>query len=718
MTHQPVAYPVLMSEAEPITLTTPPALVPGIGRHWGRQLATMGLTNVGKLIAHLPSRHELLEAEVQIADITIGRIISVRGQVTATQIKGRGRRPRFEAVLIDETGRLDLVWFNALYLRNKVHPGMRLRVQGMARLYEGAPQLANPRFEILPEDDPEPPMRGEQVRPIYPASENVPSYRIESCIRAVLDDALPLIEDHLPESFRKERDLPSLARAYRMMHAPADEDEPIDARRRLAYDELLLLQLGVHMKRAHLRQALRSPAMRWSEAIDAHIRERFPFALTTSQDAVIKDIAADLSSDTPTNRLIQGDVGSGKTVVALYAMLMAVASGNQSALMAPTTLLADQHFASIGAMLEGSRVRVELLTGSTPPAEREAILARLALDPAETEGRAAGIDILIGTHALLTESVRFGSLGLAVIDEQHRFGVHQRAALRAKVDDERMTPHVLVMTATPIPRTLAITLFGDLDVSTIAELPPGRVPAATRLVEPGRSGEVYRHVAERLGRGGQAYVVVPAIDSQDNGVSDVTTVLNRLQRHELAGFRLAAMHGRLPRPAREHVMDQFRAGEIDALIATTVIEVGVDVPGASVMVIEHAERFGLAQLHQLRGRIGRGSAKSLCVLIAEPATDDARQRLAVLTETSDGFVIAEKDLELRGPGELFGTRQWGLPPLKVADLMRDRDLLALARRDAADWIARSRMLDAPDEQVLRRRLLKQYGPALGLGDVG
>jgi len=689
-----------------IELTTPVWTVGAIGADLGRRLGQMGLGAVGQLIAHLPSRYEREEGEAPIAELAVGTVVSARGEVTATRLAGFGRKRRFEAVLMDETGRLDLVFFNQAYLHKRIHPGQRLRVQGELRRHGELMQLANPRFELIGDDEPE--AREARVRPVYPASEAVPSRQIEGAVAAVLDEALPLIEDHLSETFRHERNMPSLREAYRMVHAPADEDEPGAARRRLAYDELLLLQLGLEMRRTHLRSKLRAPALRWDEEVQQRVRARLPFELTPAQERVLGEIAGDLSGEVPTNRLIQGDVGSGKTAVALCAMLMASASGKQAALMAPTALLAEQHAASIGAMLEGSRVRVELLTGSTPAGEREALLADLD---------AGRIDILIGTHALLTETVRFGELGVAIIDEQHRFGVHQRARLRAKAEDEATTPHVLVMTATPIPRTLAITLFGDLDVSVIDELPPGRRGVRTRVVGRDQREKVYAFVRRLVERGGQAYVVVPTIEAEGE-LENLRTVLEELQSGALGGRRVAALHGRMARDERAHVMGRFRSGLIDVLVATTVIEVGVDVPNATAMVVEHADRFGLAQLHQLRGRVGRGSRASVCVLIGEPTTEEGRQRLDAMRASGDGFVLAERDFELRGPGEVFGTQQSGLAPMKVADLRRDLDLLKLARRDARAWIAASPELGRPDEALLRRRLFKAHGEDLGLGDVG
>ena len=687
-------------------------------------LSTLGLTNVGRLIAHLPMRHERQEAEGAIASLQIGHIVSARGQITACRIAGRGRKSRFEAVLMDDTGRLDLVWFNQGFMQKKVHPGMRVRVQGTLRKFGSGVQIANPKLEVLKEEGHEPEERDERLRPVYPASEQVPSARIEWALTRVLPVGLALLEDHLTEAYRRERALPTLGEAYRMLHAPTTAEEIASGRRRLAYDELLMLQLGVQMRRAYLRTHLRSPALAVSRRIDERIRKRIPFELTPGQEAVVADLGRDLSQAVPTNRLIQGDVGSGKTIVALYAMLLAAASGHQSALMAPTELLAEQHFASISKVLgatggrggEGgggggglveSRVKIELLTGAIKGEQRESILTRLA---------SGQIDILIGTHALLTESVRFSSLAVAIVDEQHRFGVHQRASLRVKAEDETSTPHLLVMTATPIPRTITISLLGDLDVSVIEGMPPGRKPIATRVVPPEKRGEVFEFVRTRVERGEQAYVVVPSIESEE--LESVEAVRAELEAGALKGRRIAAVHGRLSPATRAAAMERFRGGSVDVLVATTVIEVGVDVANATTMVILNADRFGLAQLHQLRGRVGRGEKGSVCVLVAEATTDDAILRLDAVRDTSDGFKLAEKDWEIRGPGELFGTRQAGASTFRVADLTRDFELLQMARRDATAWVERSPTLSGEGEGVLKRRLMKQFGESLGLVDVG
>ncbi len=693
-----------------ITLRTGVDAIPGVGPRRVVALRDLGIRNVGQLIAHLPFRHEFEAGEAKLADLQPGGVVSARGEISATRV-ARGKKSRFEAVLIDETGRLDLVWFNGTHLVKSLHPGMRIRVQGKSRTHGPrgyGVQIVNPKWErIADDDDAQPPERGDRLRPVYPANEGVDSHAIERAIEKVLDRALPLIEDHFPPEFLREKNMPSLADAYRMMHRPENEEETLAARRRLAYDELFLLQLAVQVRRAKLRRETRAPSLKWNERIDKHIRERIPFTLTEGQDNAVREIASDLQRTEPANRLIQGDVGSGKTVVALYAMLVAVASNAQAALMAPTELLAEQHFLSLTTLLKGSAVRVELLTGALAKEDRDAIVKRI---------ERGEVDIVIGTHALLTETVRFKDLAVAIVDEQHRFGVQQRATLRERADDPSSTPHTLVMTATPIPRTLALTIFGDLDVSNIQGLPPGRQPITTRIVGEPQRDEVYAFLRERIDQGDQAYIVLPAIDDSAN-LRGVRSTVRYLEETHLAGKRVAAIHGQLKRETREHVMERFRAGLIDALVATTVIEVGVDVPNANVMIVEQAERFGLAQLHQLRGRVGRGERKSVCILVGEATTPDAQLRLDAMRTIADGFQLAERDFEIRGPGEMLGLRQAGAPPFRVADLARDFELLRMARRDAAEWIERSPELDSDAETNLRRRMLKAHGEWLGLADI-
>ncbi|MBB6431223.1 ATP-dependent DNA helicase RecG [Algisphaera agarilytica] len=703
--------------------------LPGIGKGRAAALRRLDIYTVTDLLRHTPMRYEKEAAEGIIADLpTDGKTVgSARGQVVACRwvpSMGYGKKGRFEATLRDDSdqvgGRtLMLVWFNAGYLREKIMPGLMLRVQGKAKMFGDYPQMVSAKWEVLDEVD-APEASTERLRPVYPATERFSSVKIEQLLDTVLPWALPMVTDPLPEDLLQHHNMPALAEALRMMHRPEDLDEPKAARRRLAFNELLLLQLGIAMRAAEVERMFVAPALNHSEAIDQHIRSRFPFELTDTQSAAVLEIAKDLSQDKPMNRMLQGDVGAGKTVVALYAMLMAVADRKQAALMAPTELLAEQHHLSISRTLEGSNVRVALLTGNQ----------RDDLD-AVASGEA---DLVVGTHALLSESVKFNDLAVVVIDEQHRFGVMQRATLRqsAEADEkgrERM-PHTLVMTATPIPRTLSLTLLGDLDNTTLTGLPPGRTPIQNRVVGPEQADEVYRYMRTRLERGEQAYVVVPAIDaaggsgggSGENAktLKSVNALAKTLQQKFLDGYTVGTVHGRLKRETRQKVMEKFREGEIDVLVATTVIEVGVDVPNATVMVIEHAERFGLAQLHQLRGRVGRGDhgRRSLCVFIAEPTTDDALSRMDAIASTNDGFKVAELDLQIRGMGEILGTKQSGLPPMKQARIPEDIELLQLAKRDARGIVADDPELRAAEHANLRKVLMLQYGSALGLVDVG
>ncbi|HVZ93460.1 MAG TPA: CheR family methyltransferase, partial [Phycisphaerales bacterium] len=509
-----------VAAVDALKLTAAVESLPGVTAARGAALRALGIPTLAHLIHHLPFRHERVEPETPIEGMKAGAIVTAAGEVTATRVTPRGKRPRFEVVLVDHTGRVDVVFFNQSYLTKQIVPGDVIRVQGKANRFGPGGQslqIVNPKWWKVKEDD-EAPKVG-RLRPVYPASEGAPSAFIDGVIQKVLDRALPLIGDHLSEEFRRERSLPELREAYRMIHRPASQGEVDEARRRLIYDELLLLQLGVRMKREYVRKSLHAPALKWSSLMDERIRARLPFKLTAGQEKVVREIREDLGRSTPANRLIQGDVGSGKTAVAVYAMLMAVASKRQAALMAPTQLLAEQHYATISAMLEGSKVRVALVTGA---------------DRAGKKGERQEVgefDIAIGTHALLSEGVKFDSLAVAVIDEQHRFGVHQRARLRERSGDGDSSPHVLVMTATPIPRTLSLTIFGDLDVSAIRGLPPGRARIASRAVPASRAGEVFEYVRKRIEKGEQAYIVAPTIDpgsGDDPGLRAVRPTMDLL----------------------------------------------------------------------------------------------------------------------------------------------------------------------------------------------
>lgn len=726
------------ADVESLRLSTPVRQLRGVGTRRAEILKRLGIHSVLDLLRHLPSRYEYESSEGTISDLPMDGIGSTRGIIVNTRLIPGRKGGRFQATLQDHQARLDLVWFNASYLREKLHPGMLIRVQGKIKVFSGYPQMVNPKWEPLDESNATP-AKVERLRPVYPATEDLPSAKIEALIAPLFPDILTQIVDPLPEDFVAQHAMPGLADAFRMVHQPKNEEESAAARRRLAYNELLILQVGIALRRHHFRTALIAPPLRWSSSTDEHIRKRFPFSLTSSQEKAINEIVADLKQSKPMNRLLQGDVGAGKTVVALYALLLAVADRKQGALMAPTELLAEQHFRSISQMLEGSNVQMALLTSSR--------LAGAARNQIEADIEAGRTEIVIGTQALLTETIRFNDLAVVVVDEQHRFGVMQRAAFRSRAADntkvdqlflseaspdtvkpplatKHPSPHYLVMTATPIPRTLSLTIFGDLDISTIHGLPPGRQPITTRVVAQDKSDAVYRYISERLLKGEQAYVVVPTIDTSGKEsavqLKNVTTHAKLLQDKYFNQNRVAAVHGRMKHDTRESIMNRFRAGMIDVLVATTVIEVGLDVPNANLMVVEHAERFGLAQLHQLRGRVGRGSGghKALCVFIADAKTDDAALRMKAIAETTDGFKIAEHDFMIRGMGKLFGTEQHGSMDLRVAKLPDDMALMNLARRDAAKIVEVDPTLHEPIWGKLRKVLMREHGDAIGLVDVG
>lgn len=679
----------------------------------------MNICTLGDLAWHLPMRYEteMAEESVQTAiDATAEldsqaqrtAIRSIRGEIDKVR-RTTGRHSRIEANLTDGSGTIKLIWFHMPWMAARLHPGAVGVARGKAQLRKGKLEMVNPRWENAPPDVPSTAPEVGRLKPIYRASEEVASAHIEWLVRQTLPKITAGAEDTLPEPLRARRALPALCDALRMVHAPATLDEARLGRERLAFDELLRLQLAMAIRRWEVRHTTKAIALPFSEEVRAKIVARLPFQLSAQQVNACAEIDEDLQRTLPMNRLLQGDVGSGKTAVAVYAMLRAVAHGHQAALLAPTEILAEQHHAVIESMLTGSRVRTALVHGSMRTADRE--MVRMGIE-------AGAFDLVVGTHALLGGNIRFRSLAVAVIDEQHRFGVEQRAVLRGKSGAEGAMPHLLVMTATPIPRTLALTFFGDLDVSSLRGLLPGRTPPVTRVMPPGRAREVYDWLRTRLQAGDQAFIVVPAVEDAGHGLKDVATHADRLAQGTLAGMRIGQLHGQMRGEDAERVLHAFRRKELDALVATVVIEVGVDIPDASIMVIEHAERFGLAQLHQLRGRVGRGGRRGYCVLIGDPATDVARQRLQSVASCTDGFQLAEMDLRLRGPGEFFGARQSGLAPLLVADLDRDLPLIEETRLEAERIFAADPLLRTSEIARLREDVLILYGASLGIGDIG
>ncbi len=656
------------------------------------------------LLEYFPRDYQTVSAEQAIADLKPDVLSMARGEVIAVNYSPIRPRPRFEATLDDGSGKLALVWFNAGYLRQKIHPGMRIRVQGRVKVFRNLPQMANPRYTVV--DDGTEVVTDAEFRPIYPASLKLPSQMIAGIVRENLPALLAEIEEWFEPDLLSRRGLVARRDAYRLIHTPGDLRDAMRSRRRIIYDELMLMQLGLGISRRLQAGRMSAPVMRLDKLLDERIRRRFPFTLTGAQQNAVWVIAHDLASGRPMNRLLQGDVGSGKTAVAVYTMLLAVANRLQAALLAPTEVLAEQHYLNLSRMLEGSSVAIDLFTGRTKRKTRGARLKALA------EGK---LHIAVGTQAMIQEDVEFANLGLVVIDEQHKLGVKQRAVLKSK----GLAPHYLVMTATPIPRTLALSYFADFEYTQIDELPPGRQPIRTKWLPSRQAAVAYDFIRAQVGAGRQAYIVVPQIE--DSGLDESKSVLrefDRLSKGPLSGLRLAMLHGQMSTEEKQATMAQFRDRQVDVLIATTVIEVGIDVPNATVILIDDAGRFGLSQLHQLRGRVGRGAELSHCLLMADAGNETAEARLKAMCETNDGFEIAEMDLRLRGPGEFFGTRQHGLPEFKLADITNEMDLLHQAREDALALLEADPRLTAPHHRHLRAALLKQLGDTLALAQIG
>jgi ATP-dependent DNA helicase RecG len=689
-----------------MSLTDKVQYLPGVGPRRADVLGRLGIQTVGDLLEYLPVRHERNESRT-IENLDEGMVATVVGQVTALRARRAFGGPTVTATLTDNTGRCSLQWFNGRWVLDKLERGSVIRATGKVRAFRQLPQMVNPRFVVLGEDtEPVDESVAARFEGIYPATADLPSRVIGRLIDSNLDRLLPLVEEWHRAAYLKERELVPRRWALSVAHRPREEADLARARRRLAYDELLLMQLAVTLSRHHRGRGVRSPGLPCSSEIDRRIRQRFPFSLTRAQDEAVGAIVSDLTRTRPMNRLLQGDVGCGKTVVALYAALTAVANRCQVAIMAPTELLAEQHYRSIDQYLADSRVQYGLLVGGMRAAQRRKLLAQI---------ESGEMDVVVGTHALIQKDVDFANLGLVVVDEQHRFGVRQRAVIRSKA----LAPHYLVMTATPIPRTLAMTVFGDLDVTTIEELPPGRSGIETQVVGPRQEGKVWQFVRSRVDAGEQAYVVYPLVDESDKmAVRAATTEYRRLSSQVFSGRRVGLLHGRMDRTEREAVMADFVSGRIDVLVATTVVEVGIDVANATCMVIEHAERYGLSQLHQLRGRIGRGKRQGFCFLMTGSPEAMENERLGVLARTTDGFKIAEEDLRLRGPGEMLGTRQHGLPELRVADLLGDGDLLRLAQRDAGRIVGQDPQLRRPEHRVLRSMLSAKYREVIAFSSVG
>jgi len=695
-------------------LATPLRFLKGVGPQRAKLLTALGLDTVEDALYYLPTRHEDRSRLTPLGHLKPDDVTTVAGTIRAISPPPRGRpRVPLSVLLSDGTGYLTCVWFGQAYLERVFQRGQRLIVHGKAQRYRSGPLQMNVKdYEIVEDEtgeaaaDPsDETLHTGRLVPIYGLTRGLTARPMRRLMKSLVDAHVGELEDPLPDPLRARHRLPPLAEALRAGHFPTAESDYAAARRRLVYDEFLLLQLGLAIRRQ--RQGRRPGlALNPPGALARRLLGRLPFALTAAQERVWREIRLDMAEPYPMNRLLQGDVGSGKTVVAALGILTAIESGYQAALMAPTEILAEQHLMTLSQLLEPLDVEVALLTNAVKGKARERVLAGVA---------GGEIGCVVGTHALVQERVTFHRLGLAVVDEQHRFGVHQRATLKRKGE----SPDVLVMTATPIPRTLALTLYGDLEVSVIDELPPGRKPVLTRARAGSARGKIYRFLREQVGEGRQVYVVCPLVEeSEAMDLQAATEMAERLQREIFPDLSIGLLHGRMAFAEKDRVMREFKAGTIHLLVSTTVIEVGIDVPNASVMLIEHAERFGLSQLHQLRGRVGRGPWKSYCILLSGASSEDAKRRLEAMTATSDGFKIAEADLSLRGPGDFFGTRQSGLPEFRVADLLRDAAALEAARRDAVALIREDPNLLAPAHRALRAALLQRWRGKLDLAGVG
>ena len=674
-----------------LTPDTPVRYLKGVGPKTAERFEKLGILTLSDLLCHYPRRYLDFSKPYSIAEAPADTECVVKAEVFAKPggriLPGGRRMERITAG--DDVSSLEITWFNNPYAAQKLELGQEYYFQGIVTGGMLRRQMVNPQVRTDAQ------VKSSPFEAVYPQTEGLTSSAIAKCVRQLLPHA-ELLPDPLPSEMLKKYRLLSKADAVRAIHCPATEEEAFAARRRLIYEELLVLQLGIGRMKNHGAASTGAP-MKKADA--SPFWESLPFSPTGAQQRAVEEILTDMSGETSMNRLLQGDVGSGKTLVAAAAIWACIRAGYQAALLAPTEILASQHAENLNRLLSPFGMRVALLTGGMKVAARRTTLAAIRDDEA---------DLIVGTHAILSEGVEFARLGLAVVDEQHRFGVRQRGLLAEKAAN----PHLLVMSATPIPRTLGLLMYGDLDISILDELPPGRKPVKTRCITGKKRADLYGFLDREIDSGRQVYIVCPAIeDAGGSGLNAVKSYYEDIAKAYLPDRRVGLMHGKLKPKEKAEVMDDFKSGRLDALVSTTVIEVGVDVPNATVMVIENAERYGLSALHQLRGRVGRGAAESWCFLVSDNASESVQKRLKFLCSTSDGFAVAQYDLETRGPGDFFGSRQHGLPTLQIADLMNDTRTLHAAQSEAVALLAEDPLLERPEHALLARQVEQMFDKA-------
>ena len=674
-----------------LTPDTPVRYLKGVGPKTAERFEKLGILTLSDLLCHYPRRYLDFSKPYSIAEAPADTECVVKAEVFAKPggriLPGGRRMERITAG--DDVSSLEITWFNNPYAAQKLELGQEYYFQGIVTGGMLRRQMVNPQVRTDAQ------VKSSPFEAVYPQTEGLTSSAIAKCVRQLLPHA-ELLPDPLPSEMLKKYRLLSKANAVRAIHCPATEEEAFAARRRLIYEELLVLQLGIGRMKNHGAASTGAP-MKKADA--SPFWESLSFSPTGAQRRAVEEILTDMSGETSMNRLLQGDVGSGKTLVAAAAIWACIRAGYQAALLAPTEILASQHAENLNRLLSPFGMRVALLTGGMKAAARRTTLAAIRDDEA---------DLIVGTHAILSEGVEFARLGLAVVDEQHRFGVRQRGLLAEKAAN----PHLLVMSATPIPRTLGLLMYGDLDISILDELPPGRKPVKTRCITGKKRADLYGFLDREIDSGRQVYIVCPAIeDAGGSGLNAVKSYYEDIAKAYLPDRRVGLMHGKLKPKEKAEVMNDFKSGRLDALVSTTVIEVGVDVPNATVMVIENAERYGLSALHQLRGRVGRGAAESWCFLVSDNASESVQKRLKFLCSTSDGFAVAQYDLETRGPGDFFGNRQHGLPTLQIADLMNDTRTLHAAQSEAVALLAEDPLLERPEHALLARQVEQMFDKA-------